>query len=175
MGLYLLIPNAADAFSAEHRFGYFLAFGSAMSWTLYCLYSRYNANYSANCISWACGIAALFSLGVHLRYETYVTPSLFEMLLITLVGVFQIGLAYYFWEIALKKGSVKILGLAAYTIPLFSVMILVLFGEAEFEYEMAIATILITCAPIVPGVIAPWFKQLSKSRKMAFVRSLFLL
>jgi len=152
LGIYnLLSPDFSQGFSFENITGYFLAFGAAVSWTLYSLYTRYyRSSNSANCISWACGPAAALSLIIHLQYEKFIIPNLFEISLILLLGVFQIGLAFYFWEKALQKGCVKFLGLASYSIPVLSVMILVIFGIADFEQRMITATIAISASPLIP-------------------------
>lgn len=151
-GLYtLLSPDDGQTFSNENIMGYFFALGAAISWALYSLYTRYGSSSSSvNCISWACGPAALACLFVHLTFETFVVPNLFESLLILLLGIFQIGLAFYFWENGLKKGSVKFLGLSSYSIPVFSVLLLVLFGKTDFEPRMVSATITISLSPLIP-------------------------
>lgn len=151
-GIYNLLAGDSSAnFSSEHMMGYLLAFGAAIIWTLYSLYTRYHKSNSSNCISWACGFAALFNFTLHMfSNETFVLPSIYESCMIILVGGISIGLAFYLWDLSLKKGHVKFLGLASYGIPILSVMILVLFGKAPFEPRMITTTIAITLAPLIP-------------------------
>lgn len=153
---YLLSPDYSKGISVECVNGYLYAFGAALSWTLYSLYTRYRSNNSPNCISCACGVAALVSFVVHIKYEKFVTPSTLEASLLILTGVFQLGLAYYFWDRALKKGCAKFMGLASYAIPVLSVMILVVFGFADFEQRMIIATAAVSLAPLIPFCKSKW-------------------
>lgn len=151
-GIYtLLSPEEAQNSSTDNLLGYLLAFGAAISWTLYSLYSRYRgSSNSANCISWACGPTALACLLMHLWFEKFVFPNLLEIALILILGVFQMGLAFYFWERGLKGGCVKFLSLSSYSIPIFSVLLLVLFGKTDFEPRMITATFIISLSPIFP-------------------------
>lgn len=165
-GVYtLLSKEGSEGLSTDLLFGYFLALGAAITWALYSLYSRYRgSSNSANCISWACGPAAIICLIIHLCFEKFVLPAAHELGFILIIGIFQIGLAFYFWERGLKKGCVKFLGLSSYSIPVFSVMLLVLFGKADFEPRMITATIIISLSPLSP-IIANWIKKPSPSRQ----------
>jgi len=155
-GVYTLLSDGDSLpdILPEHITGYLLALGAALSWASYSLYSRYrkSAN-SANTISWACGPAALASLLIHLSSEKFIVPTQSEAILICLSGVFQTGIAYYFWERGIKKGCVKILGLSSYSIPIFSVLLLILFGKARFEPRMIKATIIISLSPLIPLIV----------------------
>lgn len=175
-GVYTLIsPEEAQKLSSDNLFGLLLAFGAGVSWALYSLYSRYRgSSNSANCISWACGPTALICLSLHLWFETFVFPNPLEIALILILGVFQTGLAFYFWDRGLKKGCVKILGLSSYSIPVFSVLLLVLFGKTGFEPRMITATFIISLAPVIPLIAkklkplkAPPIKRKQKSKPIA--------
>ncbi len=150
-GIYNLMPTRGVIdLSTDSIFGLLLAFVAAVSWALHCLYTRYRKSSSANCISCAAGLAALFSIGIHLTYEVFIVPNLLEMTIMILLGVVQMGLAFYFWECSLKKGKVKVLALVSYSIPVFSILILVVFGKADFDNKIVIATIAISFAPLIP-------------------------
>ncbi len=156
-GLYILLsPDFSSTTPDGYFLGYLFAFGAAVSWTLYSLYTRYRSSNSSNCISFACGVGALFSLFIHLAFEEFVLPNGTEWSIIILLGIFEVGLAYYFWDLALKQGSVKIMSLASYSIPVFSILLLVLFGVAEFEQRMIIATFTISAAPLIPLLKRKW-------------------
>ena len=163
-GVYTLLPpDCFQNLSSDNFTGYLLAFGAAASWALYSLYTRYRrSSSSANCISWACGPAALISLSIHLYSEKFVLPNSFEIILIVVLGVFQMGFAFYFWERGLKKGSLKLLGLSSYSIPILSVFLLVMFDKAKFESNMIIATFMISLSPLIP-LFAQKIKSLNLS------------
>jgi drug/metabolite transporter (DMT)-like permease len=150
-GIYnLLSPSGSEYFSYENIFGYLLAFGAALSWTLYSLYTRYRKTSSANCISLACALAAFLSIIIHFYNEKFVIPSIFEIFIIFLLGILQMGLAFYFWECSIKKGKVKVLGLTSYCIPVLSILILILFNKAEFNPQILTSTVAISLAPVIP-------------------------
>jgi drug/metabolite transporter (DMT)-like permease/putative salt-induced outer membrane protein YdiY len=144
--------SPSQGFSHDNILGYFLAFGAALSWTGYSLYTRYRGTSNANCISWACGPAALLTFILHLYYEKPTCPSSSEFFYLSIFGILQMGFALYFWEKALKKGYVKTLGLASYAIPIFSILILVLFKQTDFNYRMITSLLLISLSPIIPLV-----------------------
>lgn len=152
-GLYILLcPDFSDGLTGECLVGYLYAFGAALSWTIYSLYTKYRRNNSSNCVSFACGVAAVFSLLIHLLFEEFVLPNSLEIVTMVLLGVFEVGLAYYFWDRAVKQGSVKVVGLASYSIPILSILLLVLFGFAQFQERMLLATLIISAAPLIPLV-----------------------
>lgn len=166
-GLYILLcPDFSSGVTDEYVLGYLYAFGAALSWTAYSLYTRYRCSNSSNCISFACGVGAIFSLLVHLAFEEFVIPNGLEWSIIILMGIFEVGLAYYFWDRALKKGSVKIMSLASYSIPVFSVLLLVLFGIAEFEQRMIIATFTISVSPLIPLMKRRWLVYRSELKPL---------
>jgi drug/metabolite transporter (DMT)-like permease len=152
-GINKLVPwNDGLDLPYDSIFGLILAFGSASSWALYSLYTRYHKSSSANCISFAFGLVAIGSLVLHLQKEVFVFPNYFEGLIIILMGVTQMGLAFYLWECSLKKGRIKVLSLASQAIPVLSILILVIFGKATFDQNILTATLAISFAPIIPLV-----------------------
>lgn len=160
-GVYYLLPmDQGFEISYGTAMGLTLAFSSALFWALYNLYTRYRKSSSANCISCASGIAAVFSFLLHRRYESFVIPNLAEQVIIVILGIIQMGLAFYFWECALKRGRVKVLGLASYGTPILSTLILVLFGKSDFEYRLIISMFAISFSPIFP-----FFKTIIKSSR----------
>ena len=152
-GIYqLLSPDFKHSFVYENFIGYLLAFGSALTWTAYSLYTRHNKNITTNCTSWACGPLAILAIIFHFYTEKFVVPDFSGMLLIILAGILQMGFAVLLWGRALKKGCVKSLGVMSYTIPIFSIMVLILFGKADFNERMITTAILISISPLIPRV-----------------------
>lgn len=60
------------------------------------------------------------------------------------LGLGPVGLAFYTWDIGVKRGDIQLLGTAAYAAPLFSTLILVLAGMAAASFLLAVAALLIT-------------------------------
>jgi drug/metabolite transporter (DMT)-like permease len=148
----LLMPVYGQPFTNEYLPGYLLAFGGAVSWTCLCLYTRYQGISTTNSLAWSCGICGILYLALHLSTEQFIVPTVLEGISMFFIGVFQIALAYHFWEKALKKGHIKLLGLFSYCIPVLSILILIFFGKAPFNANIIAATLLISASPLVPAL-----------------------
>jgi drug/metabolite transporter (DMT)-like permease len=59
------------------------------------------------------------------------------------LGLGPVGLAFYAWDIGMKRGDIRVLGAASYAAPLISTLLLVLFGFAEATRTLALAAALI--------------------------------
>jgi drug/metabolite transporter (DMT)-like permease len=54
-----------------------------------------------------------------------------------------VGLAFYTWDVGVKRGDIQMLGTASYAAPLLSTLILVLAGKATASASLAMAALLI--------------------------------
>ena len=55
------------------------------------------------------------------------------------LGIGPVGLAFYAWDIGMKQGDVRLLGVAAYAAPVLSTLLLVLAGFAAPSLTLALA------------------------------------
>ena len=60
------------------------------------------------------------------------------------LGLGPVGLAFYVWDIGVKRGDIQMLGTASYAAPILSTLILVLAGIAAPSWTLLIAAILVT-------------------------------
>jgi len=60
------------------------------------------------------------------------------------LGLGPVGLAFFLWDIGVKRGDIAVLGAASYAAPLLSTFILVAAGAAEATPTVAFACLLIT-------------------------------
>ena len=65
-----------------------------------------------------------------------------------LLGIGPVGLAFYFWDVGVKRGQIKVLGTLSYFAPLLSTFLLIAAGRALFSW-----TLLFACGLIVGGAL----------------------
>lgn len=67
----------------------------------------------------------------------------YALILVLLGGAGPIGLAYYWWEIGIKRGTVHLIALLAYFIPLGSVLLMGLFYQQAMSPWLLLGAVLI--------------------------------
>ena len=83
----------------------------------------------------------------HVLFETTVWPaSASEVAAIVGLGLGPVGLAFYLWDYGVKRGDIRLLGVAAYAAPVLSTLLLVATGFAPLTASLGLA-----CAAIVGG------------------------
>jgi drug/metabolite transporter (DMT)-like permease len=65
------------------------------------------------------------------------------------LGLGPVGTAFFLWDHGVKRGDLRVLGAAAYAIPLLSTALLVLAGFARPTAVLALAALLITTGAIL--------------------------
>jgi drug/metabolite transporter (DMT)-like permease len=97
-----------------------------------------------------CLATAALSLLCHLVFETTVWPETAAQWLAVLgLGLGPVGAAFYLWDIGVKRGDIRLLGVASYAAPVLSTAILVLAGYAEPTGALALACLLIAGGALV--------------------------
>jgi drug/metabolite transporter (DMT)-like permease len=64
------------------------------------------------------------------------------------MGAGPTGLAFFVWDVGMKRGNIKALGGLSYATPLLSTLLLILAGRARPSVELALA-----CLFIVGGAV----------------------
>jgi drug/metabolite transporter (DMT)-like permease len=62
---------------------------------------------------------------------------------VALLGLGPVGLAFFLWDLGVKRGDIQLLGTASYAAPLLSTLALVAGGEARASWTLALAALLI--------------------------------
>ncbi|HEV2557771.1 MAG TPA: EamA family transporter [Microvirga sp.] len=149
-GVVALIAGrgALDA-RAEHWPGYLCAFTAAFVWSGYSVLSRRFGEVPTDAVAGFCLATAASSLACHLLFETTVWPATaVQWLAILALGIGPVGAAFYLWDVGMKRGDIRLLGVASYAAPVLSTLILVLSGYAEPSLALALA-----CGLIVTGAL----------------------
>jgi drug/metabolite transporter (DMT)-like permease len=142
-----LIVTGGDGFALkiEYAFGYGVAFLAALTWASYSLLSRRFASVPTRIVAWYCLTATVLSLVCHMGLETTVWPqTALQWLAVAGLGALPVGGAFYVWDHGVKHGDIQVLGASSYAAPLVSTIILIVFGQAQATWVIAVACLMIT-------------------------------
>lgn len=162
-GTFLIVTKGGGlSFDSRYTFGYAMAGVCAFVWSAYSLLSRRFPAVPTSVVTWFCAATSLLSLVSHFFLEETVLPATSgEWLAVVGLGLMPVGLAFYAWDIGVKRGNIQVLGAASYAAPLLSTLVLIASGFAE-----ATPTILLACVLITSGAVLA-AKSLLFSRKAA--------
>ncbi|MGY2052074.1 aromatic amino acid exporter YddG [Methylobacterium sp. JK268] len=129
--------------------GYLAALACAFLWSGYSVLSRRVGEVPTDAVAGFCLATALLSLVCHLAFETTVWPAgASQWAAVAALGLGPVGAAFYLWDIGVKRGDIRLLGVGSYAAPVLSTLILVAAGYAPATLSLALA-----CALIVAGAL----------------------
>ncbi len=144
-GAILIVSTSASGFTTASWLGYAAALACAFIWSGYSVLSRRVGDAPTETVAVFCIAAAVLSLVAHLGLEETVWPeSGTGWPAIAALGLGPVGLAFYIWDIGMKKGDIQFLGIASYAAPLLSTLILVATGLAVANWSLLLAAVLVT-------------------------------
>ncbi|MDJ0826356.1 MAG: EamA family transporter [Rhodobacter sp.] len=144
-GAALIVLGSARGVAPEALPGLGLAFLCALTWSGYSVLSRRLGAVPTASVAVFCLLSAVLSLAAHLALEDPAWPVGTLGWAATLaLGLGPVGLAFYVWDIGVKKGDIQLLGTASYAAPLLSTLVLILAGVAEPGWTLLAAVGLIT-------------------------------
>ncbi len=135
----------------EPRFalGYGLALACAVTWSGYSVLSRRFRDVPSEAVAGFCVATALLGLACHALTEATVWPAtLGQAAAVAALGLGPVGLAFYAWDVGVKHGDIRALGVASYAAPVLSTLLLVATGTAAPTAALGVA-----CALIVGGAV----------------------
>lgn len=139
--------------------GYGLAFLCALTWALYSVGSRQLGAVPTASVAVFCLATAALSVPVHLAFETTAWPAdKAGWIAILGLGAGPVGLAFYVWDVGMKKGDIQLLGVASYAAPLLSTLVLVAAGRAPASPTVLVAAVTITTG----AALAAWASARSR-------------
>jgi drug/metabolite transporter (DMT)-like permease len=149
-GSVLLVTDGGRvAFQSDYTLGYAAAGACALTWSAYSVLSRRFGEVPTDTVGWFCGASALLGLLAHLAFETTVWPQgTGQWLAVLGLGLGPVGAAFFVWDIGVKQGDIKALGVFSYGAPLISTLLLIAFGQGVLSGVVAAA-----CALIVGGAL----------------------
>ena len=150
----LAAGRGVAGFEASHLPGYLLAAGCAVVWAAYSVLSRRMASVPTEAVAGSCLITALLAALCHLAFETTVSPDASGWLALIGLGLGPVGLAFFVWDIGMKRGDIRLLGVASYAAPVISTLALVLTGAAAATWALALACLLIVAGAVTASLPA---------------------
>lgn len=124
--------------------GLLLGFGCAITWAAYSVLSRRLGNVPTESVTVFCLATAALSLVAHLALEQTVWPAnTLGWLAVLALGLGPVGLAFFTWDIGMKKGDIQLLGVASYAAPLLSTLVLIAAGITPATPVIGVAALLI--------------------------------
>ncbi len=147
-----LLIGGADAASRDSGafFGYLLALGCALAWSTYSVLSRRMAQVPTVAVTVFCLLTALLSAGAHLLWEETAWPAgAWGWAAVLGLGLGPVGLAFYLWDMGMKRGDIQLLGVSAYAAPLLSTAILIAAGLATPGPALFVSAVLISAGALI--------------------------
>lgn len=143
LGAALLVGPEGLDWAGEYAPGYLAAFAAAFIWGGYSVASRLLARIPTAAVAWNCLGAALLALLCHLAWEPRGWPEGANLWAILALGLGPVGSAFFTWDLGMKRGHVRLLGLLSYATPLLSTLVLIAVGLATASSTLLIAALLI--------------------------------
>lgn len=150
VGAGLVVAGPGQALSAAYLPGYLAAIACALIWSAYSVMSRRFGTAPTEVVALFCLATSVLSLLAHVMFEETVWPgSAVGWLALLGLGLGPVGLAFYVWDIGVKRGDIQLLGTASYAAPLLSTLVLIAAGFAEPSLGLLAAAVLITAGALI--------------------------
>ncbi|WP_428521699.1 aromatic amino acid exporter YddG [Roseibium sp.] len=151
IGAALLITGGDGiSFSGGSAIGYGAAVLSSLFWSSYSVLSRRLGQVPTEAVAGFCLMTSLLSVVCHLIWEETVWPQdMLEWGSVIALALFPVGLAFFTWDIGVKRGDIQVLGAAAYSAPLLSTLLLIAFGFGALTLPVIIACVAITVGAVI--------------------------
>ncbi|MCA3263272.1 MAG: EamA family transporter [Telmatospirillum sp.] len=146
IGCVLIVAPALDAPASAARnplAGYAFAAAAALLWAGYSVLSRRLANVPSDAVAGFCAGTAALAWACHFLFEPSFAGDAAAWAIMAAMGLGPVGLAFYLWDIGMKRGDIKALGAASYLTPLLSTGLLLLAGRGTPSLALALAAALI--------------------------------
>ena len=129
--------------------GFLPALASAFVWASYSLWTKRVAAFPTSAIGLFGLVSGLLSLACHAVLEPSVALSGRDWLLLVLCGLGPLGAAFFVWDMALKRGDPRRIGILSYLTPLGSTALLLLVTGRPLTWTIALAALLIISAAVM--------------------------
>lgn len=135
------VPHSGT--SSGWAWGYLPAIASAFIWSSYSLLCKRVRAFPTAAIGLFGLVSGLLSLVCHVALEPSVVLSGHDWALLVLMGLGPLGAAFFLWDLALKSGDVRHIGILSYLTPLASTGLLMALSGRPLSANIVVATALI--------------------------------
>lgn len=156
-GAVLVVTGGKIGMDMSHLPGYLCAAGAAFIWAAYSLLTKRVPAFSTYAVGAFCTVAGLLALGVYfvesnLGLLPSVTLSTSDWATLVLIGIGPLGLAFFTWDAALKRGDPRLIGALSYLTPLLSTLVLVVLNGQSMSPLHLVAMVLIVGGAVISNV-----------------------
>ncbi len=145
LGAAIIVIAGAAGFDPAYATGYAMALGCALTWSGYSVLSRRLGGVPTESVAIFCILAAVLSAIAHIMLENTAWPTTgLGWWSVLALGLGPVGLAFYVWDIGVKKGDIQLLGVVSYAAPLLSTLALIVAGYAAPRWPLLMAAVLIS-------------------------------
>ncbi|QDL56335.1 DMT family transporter [Rhodoferax aquaticus] len=144
-----------QALTGGFAWGYVPALGSAFVWASYSLLTRRVAAFPSAAIGLFGLVAGLLALLCHVLLEAPVHLQPRDYALLLVMGAGPLGAAFYLWDMALKKGDARQIGVLSFLTPLLSTLALLWVRAEPPSPSVFLATAMIVGAAILGARAKP--------------------
>jgi drug/metabolite transporter (DMT)-like permease len=129
--------------------GYLFAFMAAVIWSTYSLATNRIGSFPTPSVGLFALVSGILSIAMHFVFETQVSLTIFDWMILVLLGLGPLGAAFYLWDYAIKRSNPQEIGLLSFLTPLLSTgFLLVITGQA-LSWLLAIAAGLIVGGSLI--------------------------
>ncbi|KWT97815.1 MULTISPECIES: DMT family transporter [unclassified Variovorax] len=147
--------NAAQGATVAGYWGFLPALGSAFIWASYSLWTKRVAAFPTSAIGLFGLVSGLLALICHALLEPQASLSARDWLLVALCGLGPLGAAFFLWDMALKRGDARQIGILSYITPLASTALLMVVTQRPLSWTIALSAFLILSAAVMGLSISP--------------------
>jgi drug/metabolite transporter (DMT)-like permease len=119
--------------------GYLFALLAAIIWACYSLLTKKLPHFESSAVGVFALVSGILAFGAHLLWETPVSPSPMQWLILIAMGLGPLGGAFYLWDTALKSGDPQRIGLLSFLTPLLSTTLLLLVTGKALTWLLALS------------------------------------
>ena len=94
-------------------------------------------------------VSGVLALACHALLEPQASLSSRDWLLVALCGLGPLGAAFFLWDMALKRGDARQIGILSYITPLASTALLMVVTQRPLTWTIALAAFLILSAAVM--------------------------
>jgi drug/metabolite transporter (DMT)-like permease len=157
-GAALLVTGGKLGFDSRYLLGYGCALTSAFIWSTYSLATKRMGDFPTGAVGAFCLLSGLLSLACHALLEPRVVPAAGDWFWLAVIGIGPMGIAFFTWDAAMKRGDARAIGALSYLTPLLSTVLLAATGAGQLNVLSLAAMAL-----IVGGAVLGTMRQRASS------------
>lgn len=155
--LILTASGTGSIAIAGSAVGYALALAAAVIWASYSVASRLYAAVPSVAVIGSCAATAIGAAALHAATESWRWPTDgTAWAAIAGLGLGPVGLAFYLWDEGMKRGEMRLLGVASYATPVISTLVLAGLGLGTATPRLWLAAALIAGGAVLASRDVLW-------------------